>query len=284
MGAAEKLESKGLVYIASDKPALIKEDEAEFNNRIKEVISDASFEDAEGLVLDLTKIKQMSVGYARIFATVHMNLRKKGKTLSLLITDHNMKHYIKNVQGLSVPVYLSKEELEQKVYGQSGGAKKKAPAVDVEFIGPFVDAAIKTLNVQCGVEAKAAKPFIKEKDANFKYAIAGSIGLTSRYFKGSISICFSKEAFLAIMGNMLGEEYSEIDAELEDGAGELLNIIFGQAKITLNEKGYQIEKAIPTIIRGENIEVRHLTPDPTLVLPFSSEVGDFNIEVGVENN
>jgi hypothetical protein len=48
------------------------------------------------------------------------------------------------------------------------------------------------------------------------------------------------------MGKMLGEEFKAITQDLQTGAAELLNIIFGSAKVVLNEQGYAIQKAIPT--------------------------------------
>lgn len=151
--------------------------------------------------------------------------------------------------------------------------------IDVNFINPFIDGAIETLKVQCSFIAKAGKPFLKGPDLQSKIDIAAVIGLTSPNFKGSVAICFPQNVFLTIMEKMLGEKQTSITRELEDGASELLNIIFGQAKRVLNERGYQIEKAIPTIIRGQDLNVHHLTPKPTIVVPFSTDLGFFNIEI-----
>jgi chemotaxis protein CheX len=81
---------------------------------------------------------------------------------------------------------------------------------------------------------------------------------------------------------MLGESYTDITKDLEDGAAELLNMIFGQAKADLNEKKYEIEKAIPTVIRGEALRMNHLASTPTLVIPFESPVGLLRIEINIE--
>jgi chemotaxis protein CheX len=105
------------------------------------------------------------------------------------------------------------------------------------------------------------------------------IGLTSNNFTGSVAVCFPKQVFLTIMERMLGERHDSITRELEDGASELLNIIFGQAKRVLNEQGFSIEKAIPTIVRGTDLNVHHLTPNPTIIVPFQTDVGSFYIEI-----
>jgi chemotaxis protein CheX len=154
--------------------------------------------------------------------------------------------------------------------------------IDVNFINPFIEGAIETLKIQCSFTAKAAKPFLKGKGPDIKTDITAVIGLTSAAFNGSVAICFPQSIFLSIMEKMLGEKHSAITKELEDGASELLNIIFGQAKRVLNEKGYAIEKAIPTIIRGSDLSVKHLTPNATIVVPFETEAGIFHIEIATQ--
>ncbi len=154
--------------------------------------------------------------------------------------------------------------------------------MDANFFKPFVDGAKHTLKLQCSLDAKPCKPFYKPEKSDgganvIQYDIAGIIGLTSTTFTGSIALCFPKTVFLEIMGKMLGENFSEITDELSDGAAELLNIIFGQAKAVLNEQGHSLEKAIPTVIRGTNIQTRPLSKNPTIVLPFDIGNGIFHL-------
>ena len=84
------------------------------------------------------------------------------------------------------------------------------------------------------------------------------------------------------MSKMLGETYTAITAELQDGVAELLNIIFGQAKITLSNAGYTIQKAIPTVVRGNQITTSALSKGLFIVLPFLLPVGEFHIEIVTE--
>lgn len=156
---------------------------------------------------------------------------------------------------------------------------------DVTIITPFVDGTINTLKVQCGIVASPEPGFIvgKGKERPMEAIdIAGIIGITSDQFKGTISIGFPEKTFLLVMGKMLGETYTELTKDLEDGAGELINIIFGSAKRTLNDKGYTLQKALPSVVRGKNIQVRPLTKLPTMILPFKTECGGFQIVISVE--
>ncbi len=155
------------------------------------------------------------------------------------------------------------------------------PKIDVNFINPFIDGTIETLKVQCSIQTHAGKPYLKGPKSEFKVDITAVIGLTSTAFRGSVAICFPERVFLNIMEKLLGEKQTAITSELEDGASELMNIIFGQAKKVLNEKNYAIDRAIPTVVRGSDLTVRHFTPSPTIVIPFESDAGNFHIEIGI---
>jgi chemotaxis protein CheX len=106
----------------------------------------------------------------------------------------------------------------------------------------------------------------------------------SDQFNGSIALCFPAGVFIKIYNAMLGETTTEITQESEDAAGELLNIIFGQAKAILNnKKGYTIRSAIPTVLSGQKLRVHSLSPDNTIMLPFETPHGIFHIEVSTES-
>ncbi len=154
--------------------------------------------------------------------------------------------------------------------------------LDVNFINPFIEATVRTLKIQCDTEVLTLPPMIKGKSQVLDTDIAGVIGITSKEFTGSIAICFPRSTFNGIMRKMCGGALSEDAREAEDGAGELLNIIFGQARTALNERGHSIKSAIPTIIHGKSIHVRHLAPGLSVVIPFESAYGQFRLEIGLD--
>ena len=153
---------------------------------------------------------------------------------------------------------------------------------DVNFINPFAAAALETLGTQCNFKAASGKPFLKGTQPSLNIAIAGVIGMTSAAFRGSIALCFPENTFLTVMGGMLGETYKEITKDLEDGAAELMNIIFGCAKKSLAASGHTVDRAIPSVIRGEKLQIQHMSNALTIVIPFKSETGEFQIEIVVE--
>lgn len=154
--------------------------------------------------------------------------------------------------------------------------------MNVDFIRPFIEGTMQTLKTQCSCEAKPQRPYLKGSQPQKGFEIAAIIGVTSPHFTGSINLCFPEKVYLGLLGKMLGEVFPTLTKELEDGAAELLNIIFGQAKIVLNEKGMAIEKAIPTVIRGQGITTQSISKSPATVVPFGTEFGDFEVEIASE--
>ena len=157
--------------------------------------------------------------------------------------------------------------------------------VDMNFLKPFIDGTKHTLLIQCKTEVSHGKPYLKSKaNPQTRIDIAGIVGVFSSSFKGTICICFPEATFLAFMEKMLGEKYPEINDEVSDGAGELMNIIFGYAKKLLNETGHTLDKALPSVISGENIRLNQMGNDPVIILPFESSVGNFQLEIGISQN
>jgi chemotaxis protein CheX len=152
--------------------------------------------------------------------------------------------------------------------------------LDLNFINPFILGAVDALKVQGGLTVEGGKPFLKGKEPMPPISIAAQLGLTSVQFKGAISLCFEEKVFLKMLSNMLGEEIKEITIENQDGASELLNMVYGFAKTALNPKGYTFDRAIPTVVRGKELSTSHGRL-PTLVIPLRSDIGFVFIEITV---
>jgi chemotaxis protein CheX len=150
------------------------------------------------------------------------------------------------------------------------------PQIDASFFKPFVEGTLKTFKVQCKTDASHESPFFKGTKPEPTFAIAGVIDIASVTFTGRISLCLPEPVFLGMMERMLEEPFPEITPELQDGVAELLNMIFGQAKVTLNEQGHTIQKAIPKVVTGDELNGNGAK---VIVLPFKTDLGVFHIEI-----
>lgn len=124
------------------------------------------------------------------------------------------------------------------------------------------------------------KPFVEQK-FSARGEVAGVVGMVSNEYKATLTLSFPKPAILLILENMLGEKYTDITDEVFDAVGELTNMIYGSAKGTLNDLGYNFEMAIPTVIKGQFIMLQH-SKSATLVIPFKlTNQTEFYIEISV---
>ncbi len=152
--------------------------------------------------------------------------------------------------------------------------------MDVKLINPFINATANVLETMAFVTVTPGKPYLKT-DNVAKGDVTGVIGLTG-VANGTISVTFCEDCILDIVSNMFGEEMKTLDSEISDAVGELTNMISGQARKELEEVGRVFKAAIPSVVTGKNHSVTHYTDGPKIAIPFSTDNGNFTIEVCFE--
>ncbi|UCD36494.1 MAG: chemotaxis protein CheX [Nitrospiraceae bacterium] len=150
--------------------------------------------------------------------------------------------------------------------------------MNVEFINPFLEALLNVLRTMAAMDAQPGSPEIKKTNIS-SGDVTGLIGMTSDLTKGTLAISFTEAAILEIMQRMLGEAVERIDETVTDMVGEITNMVTGGAKKILSEKGYHFDMAIPSVVAGKGHVIRHKSKSPIINVPFTTEKGDFFIEV-----
>ncbi|HPI92991.1 MAG TPA: chemotaxis protein CheX [Deltaproteobacteria bacterium] len=152
--------------------------------------------------------------------------------------------------------------------------------MDVTLVNPFIEATLHVLSSLAFTSAAAGKPFLK-KDQMASGDVSGIVGLSGEA-RGTLSVSFSEQCILSIVGNMFGEPVPNINDEVKDAVGEILNIVSGQARQKLEASGRVLKGAIPTVITGKNHTISHITKQPIIAIPFETDNGNFTIEVCIE--
>jgi len=148
---------------------------------------------------------------------------------------------------------------------------------NVDFINPFLEAVLHVLSTMANVSAAPGKPYINKK-RKAQGDVTGLIGFTGTT-TGTMSVTMSKGAILKIVNSMLFESYTEIDDDIADAVGELTNMIAGQARNTLSEHGMSLQASTPSVVVGKGHTLDHIASAPILAIPFSTEDGNFVVEV-----
>ena len=152
--------------------------------------------------------------------------------------------------------------------------------MDVKLINPFIEGTVHVLSSMAFTRAQVGAPY-KKNDNLAKGDVTGIVGLTGET-RGTLSVSFSEECILSIVSKMFGEEIKDINDEVKDAVGEILNIVSGQARQKLETLGRTLKGAIPTVIAGKDHSITHITTHSVIAIPFNTDNGQFTIEICLE--
>jgi chemotaxis protein CheX len=151
------------------------------------------------------------------------------------------------------------------------------PSVNVEFINPFIDSTRNVFATMCGIEITRKKLFLKE-DHKMLGEVSGVMGLSGSA-SGSVVVSFSGKLACTIVGKMLQTEMTELNEDVCDGVGEVINMISGQAKSVLAKTKYHFNISIPSVVSGLGHEISHKKGTPNIVVLFDANGEEFALQV-----
>lgn len=152
---------------------------------------------------------------------------------------------------------------------------------DEEFFKNYNQSTVQTMKIQAKLEVTPGDVFVKGSRKQNLFDVAGIVGMSSNLAQGNVALCMPKSVFLRVVSNMTDEEAKEITEENQDAAAELLNIAFAQVKTIMNKKGMGIRMAIPTVLRGGEIESSYAQGQLVYGIPFQSMSGEFYVEISI---
>jgi len=151
-------------------------------------------------------------------------------------------------------------------------------SIRAEHVNPFILSNLETFSKMVGVEAKPGKPILKQ-DARLDYDISGIIGLSGKVI-GTVALSFPESTALAVCNKFMSANLKEMNAEILDAVGELINIVAGNAKKGLTE--FNIEISLPSVIVGKNHRIVEPKGSVGFVIPFASPLGNFHMAVSLK--
>ncbi len=112
-------------------------------------------------------------------------------------------------------------------------------------------------------------------------SISGVIGLAGTH-KGVLAIHLPHRVAIAITSSFLGMDVDEMNSDVEDAVGELANMLGGNVKSILSEKGRDISLSMPTTISGKHYDYQSNKDAERFLIPFRCETGQFTVELQLE--
>lgn len=114
-----------------------------------------------------------------------------------------------------------------------------------------------------------------------KNSITGMVGLAGVQ-KGVLAVHFPKQLALDVTGSFLGMDVEEINADVQDAIGEIANMLGGNLKTILSDRGKDIQLSLPSTIYGEEYAFSSQAEVDQVILPFQAPSGLFYVEIELE--
>jgi len=149
-----------------------------------------------------------------------------------------------------------------------------------EYINPFLLSTISTFDTMLNCKLERGEPYLKTATSP-RHEVSGVIGLSGKA-AGMVVLGLGGETAIHAAEALLQERPPELNADVTDAIGELVNIIAGSAKVKLEHLNLSV--SLPTVITGKNHSTefpRKVTP---ICIPFNSQWGDITVEVGLCEN
>lgn len=154
--------------------------------------------------------------------------------------------------------------------------------LNLEFLKTFVDSSKYIFEEFCLLkDIQHQKPMLLSEKNRKDYDLEGYIELESDIFSGMFYVCFDKATYLKVVEHVLMEQSEDINPGNVDFVAEIVNMIYGQSKISLNQSGHNFKKVIPQFTVNP---MPHETKNIVTVVPIDTSIGTIDIKIEIIKN
>lgn len=111
--------------------------------------------------------------------------------------------------------------------------------------------------------------------------ITGMIGLAGTH-KGVLAVHIPYTVAMAITSSFLMMDVEEITEDVHDAVGEIANMLGGNVKTILSEKGRDIDLSLPSTIAGSQYSFQSDKQVEKTIVKFDTGNGTFMVEMDLE--
>jgi chemotaxis protein CheX len=147
-----------------------------------------------------------------------------------------------------------------------------------DILQPFSEATVKAMEILANVNVEEGEVYSKA-NYSMKGCISGLIYLRGKVER-MLAVTFSRDSARALAIKVLAGAIEDPSHEvLADCVGELVNIIAGQVKGEFVHTDNEFDISTPSIVTGEDHEIRHRAGLPCYVMTFESDIGQFAVQL-----
>lgn len=152
-----------------------------------------------------------------------------------------------------------------------------------KYIQPFVDVCESVFKDFIGTELVTERPYFSDKNEPHDWDVSAVIGLTGEA-RGAVVISMKRSLALKLTNVLTGTTHADLDDEVVDAIGEIINIIAGNAKRGL-EESFRLVISLPTIVRGQGHAILWPNEQARIIcIPFKIfETEKFCLSIAIES-
>ncbi len=234
-------------------------------------MTDAQLKENKWIVFDLNKTKSLHPNMIPMLCRISSYIEQSGLKFAIVAESRICELILKNGIERMVLPYTSLD-----AFNKLNGIHEKENVKT--FLNTLLDSVMMSMKVLIETEITKTTVTVVKDISTIPVIQAGAMaGILSAYFSGNIVIGFTSDVFKKVMSIFLQMEIEVMTPEIADGAAELLNVIIGQTKIKLNERGFDIRQVIPNVITGEKILISPSAKQTCVLIACQTKIGDFTI-------
>jgi chemotaxis protein CheX len=150
--------------------------------------------------------------------------------------------------------------------------------MDAAYFNPILNSIVKVMKTMVHQDMDRGEVIAKRNNLAFG-EVSSLISLKGSSGLGSIAVSFPLDVIRNIAKIMLPPD-SELNNEMiRDLTGEMGNMFAGGAKSEMEDAGYDFDISLPQIFAGKPHYIKHVSNEPVVFIPFTSEIGTFFVEI-----
>lgn len=153
--------------------------------------------------------------------------------------------------------------------------------MDANLINQFILAANSVFTKVANVSLKKKKLDFHREGAKFYADLASIIGITGA-LKGLVVLSLSESIAIKFASAILSENIEKFDELAESGTCEMINMIAGEASRLIHSLGYSCDLSIPSMIRGQMLEIAFAPHSPVFSVLLESAWGEITLIIKLE--
>ncbi len=151
---------------------------------------------------------------------------------------------------------------------------------EMEYLTPFISSTKDVFSTMASMDVDFKQVYF-QNEHRLLGDISGVIGLSGEA-EGTVVVTFYWELAQRAISSIMGVAPHEIGPELlNDGVGEIINMISGSAKRYLTDTPFYFQLSLPTVILGWQHEIGHPENSTVAVLLFDVEDESFAVQISL---